>query len=220
MVSNQQINLLRIIVNGITSKNIMQRIIWMYFSFFFLLVPVTTRSFYLLPEGVFRGKHPLIGFELSPVLWLSILQIFGYNLVFTLLTVGANLFARQSRIYPEKFVPFGYLAFWGVTITMALYMGTWSQDIVTPAPPLLHRFIRLFDIFHHAGFWEISAYLLTATTSFRFTLIYTDGKKVIARKSWRNVIVTTSEKILFALSFFLLIFGAFIESYGIQQLDV
>jgi len=211
-------NLLRTVVNGVTNKNVWTRIAWMYITFFLLMIPVTVSSFFFLPEGVLRGKHPLIGFELSPLLWTSTLQIFGYNLIFTMLTIGANLFARQSRINPKKFIPTGYLAFWGVTVTMGLYLGTWSQEIVTPAPPLLDRFIHLFGIFHHAVLWELSGYLLAATTSYRFTLIFTDGKKILRRKKWQDVALTKIEKILFVLSFLLLICGAFIESYGITQL--
>ena len=193
MASNHQVKPLRTIIKGVTNRNAWQRILWMYVSFFLLLVAVAILSFYLLPEGILREKHPLIGFELSAILWLSTLQIFGYNLVFTKLIMTANLFARQSRIYPEKYASSGYLAFWGFTITMALYMGTRSQEIITPAPPLLHRFIRLFYICHHAGFWEISGCLMAASTSYRFTPIFTDGGKVIARKSWRDVIMTSSD---------------------------
>jgi hypothetical protein len=135
-----------------------------------------------------------------------------------LLVIGANLFARQSRIYPERFIPIGYLAFWGVTVTSALYLGTWSQEVVTPAPPLLDRLLRLLDILHRAAPWELSGYLLAAATSYKFTLLYTDGKQVVAQRSWWSVSLTTMEKILFALSFVLLLCGALIESYGIIQL--
>ena len=190
----------------------------MYFSFFLLLVPVTILSHFLLPEGILRGKNPLIGFELSSSLWISTLQIFGYNLIFTCLMIGANLFARQSRIYPEKFIPTGYLAFWGVTVTAALYLGTWSIEVVTPAPPLLQRFVRLFDIFHRAGLWELSGYLLAATTSFKFTFWYTDGKREVGRRLFRDISLSVTEKILFCLAFVFIFCGAFLESYGIIEL--
>ncbi|MGD2158814.1 MAG: hypothetical protein PVG32_18190 [Anaerolineales bacterium] len=210
--------LLKKITQNVTNEYIWNRIFWMYVSFFLLLLPAMVLSHFLLPEGILRGVHPLTGFELSPNLWISTLQIFGYNLIFTLLMIVANIFARQSRICPEKFVPVGYLAFWGVTLNAALYLGTWSQEVITPAPPLLYRFLRLFDVVHRAGLWELSGYLLATATSFKFTLLYTDGKKVVARRSWRAVTLTTTEKALFALSFVLLLCGAFIESYGIIQL--
>ena len=212
-------NLLRRIINGVTDESIWKRIVWMYTSFFVLLVPTTALSYFLLPEGILRGKHPLISaLELSPNLWVSTLQIFGYNLFFTLLIIGANLIARQARLSPDRFMPMGYLAFWGITVTSGLYIGTWSQEVITVAPPLCHRLLRIFDIAHRAALWELSGYLLAATTSFKFTLVCTDGKKVVASKSWRDVTLTRSEMILFALAFVLLLCGAFIESHRIIQL--
>jgi hypothetical protein len=212
-------NLLKRIINGVTDESIWKRIVWMYVSFFVLLVLVTVLSYFLLPEGILRGKHPLISaLELSPNLGVSTLQVFGYNLFFTLLVIGANLIARQSRLSTERSVPLGYLAFWGITVTSGLYIGTWSQEVISLAPPLCHRLLRIFDIAHRAALWELSAYLLAATTSFKFTLRYTDGTREVARRSWRDVTLTTAEWILFVLAFVLLLCGAFIESHGIIQL--
>jgi hypothetical protein len=133
------------------------------------------------------------------------------------LVVATNLIARQSRLSPGRFIPMGYLAFWGITVTAALYVGTWSQEVVTEAPPLQHRLLRLFDVLHHAGFVELSAYLLAAATSFKFTLVYTDGKKVVASKNWRDVTLTTSEGILLGLALSFVLYGAIVESYGIAH---
>lgn len=216
---DEELNPLRRMINGVTDGSIWKRIVWMYVSLFVLLVPMTVLSYVLLPEGILRGVHPLISaLELSTNLWVSTLQVFGYNLFFTLLVIGANLIARQSRLSTERFVPLGYLAFWGITATIGLYIGTWSQEIITVAPPLCHRFLRIFDIVHRAALWELTAYLLAATTSFKFTLRYTDGKIEVARRSWREVTLTAAEWILFVLAFVLLLCGAFIESYGIIQL--
>ena len=170
-------------------------------------------------DGILRGKHPVVSaLELSPNLWISTLQIFGYNLIPTSLIIGANLIAQQSRISKEKFVPIGYFGFWCIVIFAGLYLGTWSFEVVTEAPPLYLRLIRGFDVFHHAGFYELSAYLLAAVTSFKFTLWYSDGKKIVTSRKWRDVRLNSSEKIIFVLVFVLLFCGALIESYGIAQL--
>jgi uncharacterized membrane protein SpoIIM required for sporulation len=76
----------------------------------------------------------------------------------------------------------------------------------------------MFDILHHSGLLEFSAYLLAATTSFRFTLWYSDGKKVVSSRSWRDVTLATSERILLALAFVLLLCAAIVESYKIIQM--
>jgi len=72
-----------------------------------------------------RSKHPVVSrLEFSPTLWISMLQIFGYNLIPASLIIGANLLAQKYRISKGKFVPLGYIAFLGITILAALYFGT------------------------------------------------------------------------------------------------
>lgn len=165
-----------------------------------------------------RGKHTS-RLEFSPNLWTSTLQIFGYNLILTFLIIGANLIAQQSRLSKERFVPVGYLVFWVNTVTFAIYLGTWSFGVASVAPPLYRRLLRIFDVVHHAGLLEFSAYLLAATTSFKFTLWYSDGRRIVASRNWRDVTLTTPERIILALAFVLLLCAAFVESYRMIQLS-
>ena len=212
-------NTLKRIIDGTVDDNIYKRIGWMYVSFLLIYISVTILAYLLLPDGILRGKHTVVSaLELSPNLWISTLQIFGYNLIPTSLIICSNLIAQQSRISKEKFVPIGYFGFWCIVILAGLYLGTWSFEVVTEAPPLYLRLIRGFDVFHHAGFYELSAYLLAAVTSFKFTLWYSDGKKIVTSRKWRDVRLNSSEKIIFVLVFVLLFCGALIESYGIAQL--
>jgi len=212
--------LLRRIITGVTDDNVCKRIGWMYVSFFALFEPVTVLSFYLLPQGVLTGKHPIISqLRFSPNLWVSTLQIFGYNLLPTPLIIGANLLAQQSRLSEEKYVPIGYTAFWGLTIFFAVVVGTWSFDVISTAPPLHCRLVRILDVFHHNGLLEFSAYLLVAVTPFKFTLWYSDRKKIVASRAWKDVNLTKVEKILLILAFVLLICAALIESHGIIYLS-
>lgn len=212
-------SVLKMIINGITYKVIYKRILWMYACFFLLYLTITVCSYYLLPEGILRGKHPIINrLEFSPVLWISTLQIFGYNLISIFLIIGSNLIAQQSRISVKRYVPVGYLVFFVLTGMFAIYQGTWSFGVVTVSPPLFPRLLRIFDIVHTAGLLEFSAYLLAATTSFKFTLWFSDGRKIVASRSWREVRLVTSEKAFLALAFVLLFCGALVESFGIIQL--
>lgn len=212
-------NLLRKITDGVTDDNVYKRIGWMYVSFFVLLVPVTILSFYLLPEGILRGKHPIISaLEFSSNFWTLTLQIFGYNLIPTFLIIGASLLAQQSRLSEGRYVPIGYTAFWGLTVLFAVVVGTWSFEVITAAPPLYRRFARILDVFHHAGLLEFSAYLLAATTSFKFTLWYSNRKEIIASRAWRDINVTRPEKVFLIVAFVLLLCAAFVESYGIIHL--
>ena len=212
-------NLLRKITAGVTDDDVTKRIGWMAVSFFALFVPVTVASFYLLPEGILRGRHPIIRtLEFSPDVWISTLQIFGYNLIPTFLIMGSSLLAQESRLCRGKYVPIGYTAFWGLTVLFAVVVGTWSFEVVTAAPPLHHRLVRLFDVFHRAGLLEFSAYLLAAVTSFRFTLWYSDRKEIVASRPWQDIHLTRSEKLLLTLAFVLLLCAAFVESSQIKMI--
>jgi uncharacterized membrane protein SpoIIM required for sporulation len=219
VIGGEKMNLLRKITDGVTDERIYRRIGWMVVSFFLLYVSVTVLSYYLLPEGILRGKHPIISrLQFSPNVWVSTLQIFGYNLIPTTLIIAGNLLAQQSRLVEERFVPIGYTAFWGLTILFAVITGSWSFDVVIAAPPLHYRLVRMFDILHHSGLLEFSAYLLAAVVSFKFTLWYSDRKKVIVSRKWRDVKLTQSEKVFLLIAFVLLFCGAYVESCRIIQL--
>lgn len=211
-------NLPRKIIRGVTDDNVYKRIGWMYITFFALYVSAVVLSYYLLPEGILRDRHPIISrLRFSPSLCVSTLQIFGYNLIPTTLIIGANLLAQQSRVCEDRFVPIGYTAFWGLTVLFALVTGTWSFGIVTVAPPLHRRLLRLLDVFHRAGLLEFSAYILAATTSFKITLWYSDRKKVIETRRWKDVSLSRPEAILLVVALVLLLCAALVESRAIIQ---
>ena len=215
----RKMNPLRKIIEGATDDDVYRRVGWMYVSFFILYGAAAVVGFYLLPEGFLRGKHPIIRrLEFSPDLWASALLIFGYNLIPTFLILGASLLAQQSRFSEERFVPIGYTAFWGLTVLFGVVVGSWSFEVVTPAPPLFHRFVRLFDVLHHAGLLEFSAYLLVAVVSFKFALWYSDGRTIIASRTWKDITLQRSEKMLLVLAFALLLSAALVESHGIIHL--
>jgi hypothetical protein len=214
------VNLLRQITKGVTDERVCTRIAWLYVSFFLLYVSVTVISYYLLPEGILRGKHPIIKrLQFSPHVWVSTLQIFGYKLIPTCLIIGGNLLAQQSRWVKERFVPIGYTALWGLTILFGVATGSWSFNVVTAAPPLHKRLTRMFDILHHSGLLEFSAYLLVAAASFRFTLWYSDRRTIIDSKRWGDVKLTGSETAVLIAAFALLFSAAHIESRAIIRLS-
>lgn len=213
-------SIIKWIISGITDDRIGVRVVRMFISFFLIYYVVMFASHFLLPEGIFRGVHPIIrqiSFSSDPL--LLTLQIFGYNLIPSFLIIGANLIAQQSRLFEEKFVPVGYTAFWGLSVYFGAIVGTWSFGLVTAVPSLASRIFRLFDIFHHSGLLEFSAYLLLAVTSYRFTLWYSDGKKIIRSRRWCEVEVPTVEKVLLVSGFLFLFIAAWVESCRILQIN-
>jgi len=96
-------NPLKRMINGTVDDNIYKRIGWMYVSFLLIFISVTILSYLLLPDGILRGKHPVVSaLELTPNLWVSTLQIFGHNLIPMSLIIGGNLIAQQSRMSKEQ----------------------------------------------------------------------------------------------------------------------
>jgi uncharacterized membrane protein SpoIIM required for sporulation len=207
------------IIACITDERVRIRVLGMYVSFFLTYYIAMVGGYFLLPEAIFQGKHPIISrIQFSTDPFVSALQIFGYNLIPSCLIIGANLIAQQSRILKEKFVPIGYSAFWGLALTFGLVTGTWSFDVVTEAPTLQARFFRLFDVVHHSGLLEFSCYLLLAVGSFRFTRWYSDGKKIVRSRSWKEIELSIPEKVLFVVGFAILFIAALVESRGIIQI--
>ena len=91
------------LISGITDGRIYVRIVCMYVSFFFTYYIAMICSYFLLPEGIFRGKHPIISrIQFSSDPSVMALQIFAYNLIPSFLIIGANLIAQQSRISKER----------------------------------------------------------------------------------------------------------------------
>lgn len=211
--------LFRWLISGIADDRIYIRVMCMYVSFFLVYYIAMLASYILLPEGIFSGKHPIISritFSSDP--FVLTLQIFGYNLIPSFLIIGANLIAQQSRLVKEKFVPVGYTAFWGLAVLFGTFVGTWSFDLMTDIPSFESRIFRLFDVVHHAGLVEFSGYLLLAVTSFRFTLWYSNRKKITRSRSWRDVRVPAIEKVAFVFGFIILFTAALVESQAIIQI--
>jgi len=70
-----------------------------------------------LPDAFLRGRHPIVSrLEFSPTLWITTLQVFGYNLIPTSLIIGANLIVQKYRITKGKFVPIRYAALYSIII--------------------------------------------------------------------------------------------------------
>lgn len=179
----------------------------------YLFVPVCTDNF---PQLFATSNASAL--ELPPDLWVSIMQIFCLNLIALLLILGAGLIAQTPRLCPGKFVPLDYLMFRVLIVVSALTLGTWSLEVMSEPPPLILRLARGFDL-QRAGPYEMSAYLMAAVVSFKFTIWYSNGRKIVASRKWRNIKLSSPELGVLALAFALLFRGALIESYGIIQVS-
>lgn len=200
----------------ITSNNIALRIATTYICFFIIFCTVTIISYYLLPEGLLRNKHPLKNWDTSPILAISTLQIFSFNMLSVIAIVFGNVFLiRKSKV--DCYMPLGYTVFFIMIAINAVTLGTWSFSVVTDALPLIERITRTFDLVHRAGLWEMSGQLFILCATANISLLIRDGKEVTT-KNWRTIKLTKQEVIVGVIGLSFMLLGAFIESYSIINL--
>lgn len=204
-----------LIKSNLTSDRLALRIATTYVIFLVIFFLVTIASYFLLPEGFLRNKHPLQTWETTPNLLVSTLQIFSYNLISVVMIVVANLFAMKKK--SKCFMPLGYTAFFVMITLNAVVLGTWSFSVITSPVPLLDRLVRTFDIFHRAGLWEMSGQLLILCATAKIALVLTEGKET-KTKNWKTIRLSKQEWIATCVGLILMAVGALIESYGIMNL--
>lgn len=205
--------MIRSIESAITSRRPLTRVAAVYPLFLGVFFLVTTLSYFLLPEGILRGRHPLHNWETSPDVFIAALQIFSFNLLSVAALTLANLFAER-RGADRPYLPVGYVGLFTLIVINGLVLGTWSFEVISEPVPLLGRFLRTFDLLHRAGLWEMSGQLLITCATAGIALVLRDGKTVVTRR-WGEIRLSAAE-IAFAVGGLLLMLtGAFIESAAI-----
>jgi hypothetical protein len=206
-------------INGATNESVFKRILFLYFWFFIVYIFFTIVSHFIFPEGFFRGSNPVInGLELSKSVFTSWIQIFIYNCFPLTLIIASNLLTAKYNFSNERFIPMGYLAFTTLTIICAVYLGTWSFEVITQAPSLMNRIVLTFDIAHNSGLVELSSYLIGAAASYNLSLWYCDNKKVLFTKKAKDIKLNLSEKVLLPFTFVLLLSATLIEAISISKI--
>lgn len=203
---------------GISDDRVVKRVLFLYIWFFVLLILATVISYFVFPEGFFRGKHPGINkLELSSNLFSTWKMIFLYNMMPLMIIIISSLYTAKYKFTNQRFIPMGYFAFTSLTVLFGVYLGTWSFDISSEAPNLLYRIVSSFDITKHSGFLEFSSYLIGAAASYKISLWHCDSKKVLYRKPIKEIKLNNGEKILLLMSVVLLLLAALIEAAAISK---
>jgi hypothetical protein len=123
-----------------------------------LFVLAWTLSYYLLPEGVLRGRSGsalLTGDEAAPSFALEFLPIIAINLAM----MGAVIFA--NRLLRVHGYPLGYLppVIWSMSYAVTLGTNSFSIPLPEPMAPS-------FQVLGRSGPYEIAAYVLAATATY------------------------------------------------------
>ena len=77
----------------------------------------------------------------------------------------------------------------------------------------------MFNLTQRSGLLELSAYLLAAAASFKATLWFSDGKRIVRSLKPRELQLTRAEKGVLVCAIVLLCCAALIESRSILQLS-
>jgi hypothetical protein len=200
----------------LTANSLKVRIIFTVILFLVLFMGVMILSYYLLPEGLLKNKHPLQNWETSDNNFVLTLQIFFYNMLSVLVIILGSLFG-QKKEGETNYFSYGYLAFFALICMNGIVLGTWSFAVESAPVPLLGRITRTFDLIHRAGLWEMTGQLLITCSTAHIAAVLTSGKKTTTRKI-RDIRLTGPERIVFVTGLVFMLIGAVVESFAINTL--
>ena len=146
---------MKIIRNKLCSSDLKTRIEITSLIFIIFFLGVTIFSYYLLPEGLLKNKNPLQNWEESGDTIILTFQIFLYNAMSIVVIIFGSLFGRKNE-NEAQYLSFGYLAFFTLITINAIVLGTWSFSVESESVPLIARLLRIFDLLHRAGLWEMT----------------------------------------------------------------
>lgn len=207
---------MKLIHDKLGSAFLRERIIWAIVLFIILFFSCVIFGYYVLPEGILKGKNPLQNWETSQNVAISTLQIFSFNLISVLVIIAAGMFG-QKKTYHKNYFSIGYVAFFSLICLNGIVLGTWSFSVESVSVPLFARFLRTFDLAHRAGLWEMLGQLLIACATAHISIILTNGKQTDTKKI-RSIRLLKSEWLVIVLGIFFMIVGAVVESIAINSI--
>lgn len=199
----------------LSSDNLKERIFWSVILFMIFFFGLTVISYFILPEGLLKNKHPMQNWETNSNTIVLTLQIFFYNLLSVLAIVLGSLIGTKDEGEVNYF-SYGYLAFFTLICMNAVVLGTWSFSVESETISLPGRILRTFDLAHRAGLWEMTGQLLIACSTAHIATILTCGKNTETKKI-RDIRLSRSEKTVFVTGIILMLIGAMVESIAINM---
>lgn len=197
----------------LSSHNLKERMIYSLFIFFVLFISITILSYYILPQGILKGKIPSSNVEVSNNLVISTLRIFAVNLISVIFIFIGSLF-NQKRNGEKNYYSIAYNVFFMLISINAITLGTWSFSVETQAPSLIDRLLGMFNIIKRAGLWEIIGQLFITCSISHIGLLLTNDKETITR-SIKSIKLSKSEIVCIILGFIFMLIGALVESIAI-----
>lgn len=205
---------MNVIRRWITQPNALLRAAALFGAGMALTLAAACLSWPLLPEGLLKNANPLWNWAVSSRPLVGGLQIFGFNLIFACVLVGANLFARGPQGGP--LIPCGYSCLLLLFLLYGLMVGTWSFQMGGEAPPFAARLLRMLHISEASGMVEMSA----------FCCIASGTADISSSRPWGagpppdgcGISAVRQDGLVLALGFLLLFAAAMIEAASILRL--
>lgn len=206
---------MNVIRRWITQPNALLRAAALFGAGMALTLAAACLSWPLLPEGLLKNANPLWNWAVSSRPLVVGLQIFGFNLIFACVLVGANLFARGPQGGP--LIPCGYSCLLLLFLLYGLMVGTWSFQMGGEAPPFAARLLRMLHISEASGMVEMSAFCCIASGTADISFVQTLGGRTTAGRL-RDIRLSRQDGLVLALGFLLLFAAAMIEAASILRL--
>lgn len=204
---------MRFLHSKLGGDSLKERLLWTAALFCLVFFGVTVLSHFLLPEGCLKNRNPLQAWETSDNAAVLTAQIFGYNLLSVLVIGLGSLFASKKE-GEERYLSYGYLAFFAMIGINGAVQGTWSFSVESDPVPLMQRLLRTFDLAHRAGLWEMLGQMSIACALARIATVRTSGSATATRRL-RDIRLAVPERIALAAGFLLMLIGAGVESAAI-----
>jgi len=196
----------------LSSDNVLVRFAALWALCALLFTAAWTVSYYLLPEGILRGKLLAGRFPVkTPQVTTSFLRIFAANLL-----VGCG-FVTLSNLFRMGEMSLGYFTVMGHSVMYAILLGTNSFGIPAPA-----RFApSLTTVLQRSGAFEITAYIAIAAATQRLTIwrsrSWLDSHHERVR-SWRQWRLNRAEIVMIVGAILLLAAANYREAVQMHQL--
>jgi len=207
---------MRLIKEKLSNESLAKRIFCLTCIFVIVFIGFTILSYYLLPEGLLKGKTSGSAWNNSDNTLILAAQIFAWNSLSVIVIMFASLFGKKKEC-EKNYLSLGYFVFVLLIGLNAVILGTWSFSIEVTNITLMDRMIGIFDIVHRAGILEMIGQLFITCSLAKIGIVLTNGMNTCTKKI-KAVHLNKQEIIVFVMGIFLMMIAAIIESGAINSL--
>lgn len=161
----------------LSSPHLRERILTGFALMVALFLGVTLLSYWLLPEGILRGKNPAQSWEESSNNVTLFAQIFFFNLISVIVITLGSLFAIRPNTEHHYFST-GWLVLYTLISIYAVTLGPWSFSVERETPTILNRIIGILNVAELSVICVTVGQLFITAALARIAIMRTTGQKI------------------------------------------